>query len=107
MAVAGNGASLNVLERAGIANTDLLAAVTNVDEVNLVACLSASQHNIPVKVARISNPDYFEEATRLATTRRGVDVMINPELECAREAFQLLQSEVRRSSPFSRAAVSS
>ncbi|MGD8698281.1 MAG: Trk system potassium transporter TrkA [Gemmatimonadales bacterium] len=93
MAVAGNGASLSVLERAGIAKTDLLAAVTNVDEVNLVACLSASQHNVGVKVARISNPDYFEEATRQATTRRGVDVMINPELECAREAFQLLQSE--------------
>jgi len=93
MAVAGNGASLSVLERAGIEKTELLAAVTNSDEVNLVACLSASQHNVPVKVARISNPDYFEEATRQASTRRGVDVMINPELECAREAFQLLQSE--------------
>jgi trk system potassium uptake protein TrkA len=93
MAVAGNGASLSVLERAGIDKTELLAAVTNSDEVNLVACLSASQHNVPVKVARISNPDYFEEATRHAPTRRGVDVMINPELECAREAFQLLQSE--------------
>jgi trk system potassium uptake protein TrkA len=93
MTVAGNGASLTVLEAAGIAKTDLLVAVTNVDEVNLVACLSASQHNIPVKVARVSNPDYFEDAVRLTTARRGVDVMINPELECAREAFQLLQSE--------------
>jgi trk system potassium uptake protein TrkA len=93
MTVAGNGASLGVLEKAGISSTDLMAAVTDIDEVNLVACMSAAQHNIRIKVARISNPDYFDEVTRLKPTERGVDLMINPELECAREAFQLLQSE--------------
>ncbi len=94
MAIAGNGASAVVLEQAGIAETDLLAAVTDVDEVNLIVCMLAEQHDIPVKVARVSNPEYFtEEARRKTAAPPGVDVMINPELECARETFQLLQSE--------------
>ncbi|MGD8239584.1 MAG: FAD-dependent oxidoreductase, partial [Armatimonadota bacterium] len=46
MTVVGNGASLAVLEKAGIADLDLLAAVTNVDEVNLIACMSAAPYNI-------------------------------------------------------------
>ena len=93
MTVVGNGASLAVLEEAGIAKANLMAAVTNVDEVNLVACMSASPYDLKVKVARVSNPDYFLDVSRLRSAQQGVDVMINPELECARETFQLLQSE--------------
>ncbi|KPK61761.1 MAG: hypothetical protein AMS21_09020 [Gemmatimonas sp. SG8_38_2] len=93
MTIAGNGASLSTLEQAGIEKVDLIAAVSNVDEVNLIACMSAAQFNVPVKVARISNPEYFTEAGRLESARQGVDLMINPELECARETYQLLQSE--------------
>ncbi|NIR45579.1 MAG: Trk system potassium transporter TrkA [Gemmatimonadetes bacterium] len=93
MTVVGNGASFAVLEKAGVARAQLLTAVTNVDEVNLVACMTAASFDLKVKVARVSNPDYFLEVSRLHSARRGVDVMINPELECARETFQLLQSE--------------
>jgi trk system potassium uptake protein TrkA len=93
LAIAGNGASLRTLEQAGIARANLLAAVTNVDEVNLIACMSAMQYDVRVKVARVSNPDYLSESLPFGTGQRGVDVMINPELECARETFQLLQSE--------------
>jgi trk system potassium uptake protein TrkA len=64
-----------------------------VDEVNLVACMAAGPYSsIKTKVARVSNPDYFVEPYRHRNAR-GVDVMINPELECAWETFQLLQSE--------------
>ena len=59
LTVTGNGASLAILEVAGIDKADMLVAVTNVDEVNLVACMSAMQYGVDVKVARISNPDYF------------------------------------------------
>ena len=93
MTVVGNGASLAVLEHGGIAKAQLLAAVTNVDEVNLIACMSAAAYDLKVKIARVSNPDYFQDSSRLRSAQQGVDVMINPELECARETFQLLQSE--------------
>jgi trk system potassium uptake protein len=92
IAIEGNGASLTVLERAGIERTDLLLAVTSLDEVNLMACLSASQYEVPKRIARVSRPDYYDHTGILPPERLGVDLMINPERECARETYQLLQS---------------
>lgn len=92
MVIHGNGASLSTLEKAGIARTNLLLAVTSTDEVNLMACLSAAQYEVPIKIARVSKPDYFEHSGILPAERLGVDLMINPERECALETFQLLQS---------------
>jgi trk system potassium uptake protein len=88
----GNGASLSTLERAGITKTDLLLAVTSLDEINLMACLSAAQYGVRIKIARVSKPDYFDHTAILPLERLGVDLMINPERECALETLQLLQS---------------
>ena len=56
----GNAAHPSVLERAGIADTDMLLAVTQSDEVNLVACkLAASFYNTPTRIARIRATDYL------------------------------------------------
>ena len=93
MAITGNGASMPVLERAGIGETDLLLAVTSRDEVNLIACLAGSKLDVGFRVARISNPEYYTEEHVLSREQLGVDLMINPEQECAWEAFQLLSSE--------------
>lgn len=93
IAVEGNGASLRVLDEAGIENTDLMLAVTSKDEVNLIACLAAHELDVDFRVARISNPEYYEGHAILSRERFGVDLMINPEQECAWEAFQLLTAE--------------
>ncbi len=93
LAVEGNGASLSVLEEAGLEETDLLLAVTSKDEVNLVACLAASRVDVDFRVARIQNPDYYESDSLFSREKMGIDLMINPERECAWEAFQLLNSE--------------
>lgn len=93
MVVQGNGASMPVLERAGVGEADLVLAVTSRDEVNLIACLAASQMDVDFRVARISNPEYYEGESLLSRERLGVDMMINPERECAWETFQLLNSE--------------
>ncbi|MGH7475767.1 MAG: Trk system potassium transporter TrkA [Longimicrobiales bacterium] len=93
IAIHGNGASLPVLERAGLADADLLLAVTGADEVNLIACLAAAQMGVRYKVARISNPEYYAEGSVLSREQLGIDLMINPERECAWETFQLLNSE--------------
>ncbi len=92
LVIEGNGASLTTLEKAGIARTDLLLAVTSQDEINLMACLSAAQYQVPIKIARVSKPDYFDHTGILPPERLGVDLMINPERECAIETYQLLQS---------------
>ncbi len=93
LVVQGNGASLRVLQEAGLRGTDLLLAVTSKDEVNLIACLAASRLDVAFRAARISNPEYHEADSVLSRDELGVDLMINPEQECAWEAFQLLSSE--------------
>lgn len=92
--VEGSGASPAVLEKAGIADAGLLVAVSNVDEVNLVCCASAREHAKLVRIARVSNPDFYTERNQLEAGRFGVDVMINPERELALETLRLLQITV-------------
>lgn len=93
LAVAGNGASAQVLERAGASGAALLLAVTDKDEVNILACLTAAALDVGVKVARVSNPEFLTGSGVLSQERLGIDLMINPERECAWETFQLLGSE--------------
>jgi trk system potassium uptake protein TrkA len=92
MTVQGNGASIPVLENAGIRNASMLLAVTSKDEVNLISCLAATRLGVDYTIARVSNPDYYARGSVLSRERLGIDLMINPEREAARETFQLLQS---------------
>jgi trk system potassium uptake protein len=92
MTVVGNGASIPVLEEAGIRGAQILLAVTSQDEVNLISCLAGSRLGADYTIARISNPDYYTRGSVLSRERLGIDLMINPEREAARETFQLLQS---------------
>jgi len=92
MTVVGNGASIPVLEKAGIRGARILLAVTSQDEVNLISCLAATRLGVDYTIARISNPDYYARGSVLSRERMGIDLMINPEREAAKEAFQLLQT---------------
>ncbi len=92
--IEGSGASPAVLDRAGVAGATLFVAVTSDDEVNLVACMAAQGKPDMVRVARVSNPDFYAETGRLGPGRFRVDVMINPERELALDTLQLLQSTV-------------
>lgn len=56
----GNAAHPSVLELAGIADTDMLLAVTQSDEANMVACrLAASFYNTPTRIARIRSAGFL------------------------------------------------
>ena len=90
--VEGSGTSPSVLEMAGVRHAGLLAAVTSVDEVNLVCCMSVREGGNLVKVARVSNPDFYAEGGRMRPELFGVDVMINPERELALETIRLLEA---------------
>lgn len=94
LTVVGNGAAPPVLEEAGVERADLFLAVTNRDEVNIIGCLAADRLGVTRKVARVSNPEFFIEKTMLSPDHLGIDLLINPERECARETLELLMSEV-------------
>jgi trk system potassium uptake protein TrkA len=78
--VAGSGSHPSVLMEAGIADADLLIAVTRSDETNLVACKLASQlFNVPRRVARIRATDFLNDDKVLGPEGFEVDLSICPE----------------------------
>lgn len=97
LAIAGNGASVPVLEEAGTPDAALFLAVTNRDEVNIIACLAADMMGVGNTVARLSDPEFYLEGSVLSQERLGIDLMINPEREAAWETYQLLGSEAATS----------
>jgi trk system potassium uptake protein TrkA len=76
----GNASHPSTLEQAGIADADILLAVTQSDEVNMVACkLAASLYNTPTKIARIRATGYLEHPEIFSPENFCVDFSICPE----------------------------
>lgn len=89
MGMVGNGASYSTQLEAGIERTDLLIAVTESDELNLLCCTVAKRVAGCAAIARVRNPDYAQEVTYLQE-KLGLAMIINPELEAAKEAARVL-----------------
>ena len=89
MGLVGNGASYSTQMEAGIEETDLIIAVTDSDELNLLCCTVAKRVGKCAAIARVRTPDYSEEAGYLRE-QLGLALIINPELEAAREVARIL-----------------
>ena len=78
--VVGNAALPSVLEQAGMADADLLIAVTQSDQTNLCACRTAATlFKTPTKIARLRSPDYARYPQLLEPKNFAVDFSICPE----------------------------
>jgi trk system potassium uptake protein TrkA len=78
--VTGNAAHPDVLRKAGIEDTDMLIAVTNSDETNMVACQVAwTLHHTPTKIARIRSSQYLQHPELFIGNALPIDVLISPE----------------------------
>jgi trk system potassium uptake protein len=78
--VAGNASYPAVLEAAGIADTDVLVALTSSDEVNMVACeIANALYRTPTKIARIRASEYTSQEKLFKDGALAVDVWISPE----------------------------
>ena len=78
--VTGNAAHPNVLRQAGIEDADMLIAVTNSDETNMVACQVAwTLHHTPTKIARIRSAQYLANPELFVGNALPIDVLISPE----------------------------
>ncbi len=89
MGVEGNGASFTTQEEAGIKNADLMIAVTNSDELNLLCCTVAKQVGNCATIARVRTPEYNKEVQYLME-QLGLAMIINPEYEVAKEISRIL-----------------
>lgn len=90
MGVIGNGASYQTLLEAGIKQADLLIAVTNSDEQNLLCCVIAKKAGNCKTIARVRNPIYNTELEFLRK-ELGLAMIMNPELASASEIARIFQ----------------
>ena len=78
--VVGNGAYPTVLEAAGAAEADIIVALTNSDEVNMMACeVAYTLFRTPTKIARIRSAEYTSRTELFIEEALAVDVFISPE----------------------------
>ena len=89
--VQGSGSSPEVLEDAGIAEADILLAVTDSDEINLIACFFANMLSPNVtKLARIRGGIYTNYGHLLTGEEVGITKIINPDEEVVNSILRLM-----------------
>ena len=90
--VAGGASHPNVLFKAGAEDADMLIAVTNSDEINMMACQVAhSLFGTPTKISRVRSPNYLAYQEQLFTRDHiPVDVIIGPEQLVTKSIQQLI-----------------
>jgi trk system potassium uptake protein len=89
--VCGSGANPRVLNEAGMRGADMIIAVTDSDEVNMVACAISRVHApLAIRVARVREPAFIEDTSILGAGGIGVDHVINPELVAADRIAEIL-----------------
>ena len=89
--VHGSGSSPVALEEAGLKETDIILALTNSDEINLVACLVADILSPSIKkLARLRNTDFDDYLDSFSKISPRIDTIINPEIEMVKTIDQLI-----------------
>ncbi|HEV2062762.1 MAG TPA: Trk system potassium transporter TrkA [Solirubrobacteraceae bacterium] len=83
LVMSGNGASPRFLADIGAGEADLLCAVTQSDEANIIAALAGRQIGAKRTVARVRDIEYFGGDAEFAREVLGVDVVVHPELATA------------------------
>ncbi|MBC2691793.1 MULTISPECIES: Trk system potassium transporter TrkA [Pseudomonas] len=90
--VQGRGSLPTVLRQAGADDADMLVAVTNSDETNMVACQVAhTLFHTPTKIARVREASYLTRAELFDNDAIPVDVLISPEQVVTNYIKRLIQ----------------
>ncbi|HAJ34561.1 MAG TPA: Trk system potassium transporter TrkA [Chloroflexi bacterium] len=91
LVIEGSGDSYQVLLQAGLRNADVVAAVTDSDNTNLLVCRLAKANGVEVTIARARNPDFTKPEYPLTLADLGADHIIHPEREAGMAILRLLQ----------------
>src|SRR5690606_13754945 len=90
--VVGNAAHPDVLERAGARDADMIIALTDSDEINMIACqIAYTLFRTPTKIARIRAAEYMRRPELFGTECRAVDVRVSPEALVTEHIEQLIR----------------
>ena len=88
--VEGSATNSDTLLDAGAAGADLIMAAMRSDEMNMVCGITARKLGTQHVIARIRDTDYLSQ-TEFLRDALGLSVIVNPELECAREISRILR----------------
>ena len=89
--ITGSGSSPAILEEAGIREAEIMLAVTDSDEVNLVACLMADTLSPTTKkLARLRGADFDRYHDTFKVNPPHIDTVINPDIEVVRTIERLM-----------------
>ena len=86
----GSATNPDTLREAGAESADVLMAVTESDEVNMICALAARRLGAKYIVARIRDPEYLAQ-TEFLREAIGLSVIVNPEYELAKEISRILR----------------
>lgn len=90
--VRGMASHPDILRLAGAEDADMIIAVTNSDEVNMVACQVAyTVFHTPTKIARIRSTGYLKQQEIFKNKAMPVDFTVNPEQIITKDIAQLIQ----------------
>ncbi len=92
LVINGDGANAQTLEKAKIRSAGLLIAVTDINEVNIIACMVGKNKQVPRTVARIRTLEdpANTESRGLSLEQMGIDVVINPDRAVAHEILKMI-----------------
>lgn len=90
LGILGNGSFYDVQMEADTEHADMFIAVTPEDEVNIIACVIAKKIGAKETIARVREPEHASHM-QFVRDSMGITMMINPELEAAREIYRMLQ----------------
>lgn len=90
--VSGNASYPEILIQAGIRDADMLIAVTNDDETNMIACqIAYSLFRTPTKIARIRSNSYLAQPDLFRNDAIPIDVLISPEQLVSDYIYRLIE----------------
>jgi trk system potassium uptake protein TrkA len=87
----GNGASYRVLQQANLDKTEILAAMTDSDEANLMACKLAKKSGVRTTIARVRHPQFTQPDFILSSEELGTDLILHPEKATADAVLRLVR----------------
>ncbi len=92
--LSGKSSHPDVLERAGAKNCDMILAVTDNDETNMVTCqLAYTLFNIPKKIASVNSQTFTDPVWGMLynDNHLPIDLLISPDIDIAEQILKILQ----------------
>lgn len=92
LAIQADGTSPSFMRSVDVKGSDLVVALTAIDEVNIIACILAKKNGIPHTIARIRDSKFLSEPVDYIKENFDIDLVLSPELVTAREISRLVMT---------------